>query len=82
MTFGWMTELEGKEKIPGKKRKTILYCKRLLKQAGRDWTRMEGLTRDRKAWKQLVRNKIKYQEEWERKGVIKWRRLAEIGMLE
>ena len=68
VTLGWMKELEGKEKMPGKKRKTILYWKGLLKQAGIDWTRIEGLTRDRKAWKQLVRDRMKYLEEWERKG--------------
>ena len=68
VTLGWLEDLEGKEKMPGKKRKTILYWKRLLKQAGIDWTRIEGLTRDRKEWKQLVRDRMKHLEEWERRG--------------
>ena len=68
MTLGWLEDLQQYDKMPGKKRKTILYWKQLLKEAGIDWTRIDGLTRDRKVWKQLVRDRMKYIEEWERKG--------------
>ena len=66
--LGWLEDLEGLDKMPGRKRKTILYWKRLLKEAGIDWTRIEGLTKDRKEWKQLVRDRMKYLQEWERRG--------------
>ena len=68
VTLGWLVDLEGKEKQPGKKRKTILYWKKLLKEAGIDWTRIEALTKVRKEWKQVVRDRMKYLEEWERRG--------------
>ena len=45
-----------------------MYWKRLLKEAGIDWTRIEGLTKDRKEWKQVVRDRMNYLEEWERRG--------------
>ena len=48
-TLGWLEELEEHEKRPGKKRKTVLYWKRLLKEAGIDWTKIGMLTKDRKA---------------------------------
>ena len=39
VVLGWMEELESEKKVPGKKRKTVLYWKGLLKQAGLDYTR-------------------------------------------
>ena len=66
--LGWLEDLETQDKVPGRKRKTILYWKQLLKEAGIDWTRIDRLTKDRKEWKQLVRERMKYLEEWERKG--------------
>ena len=67
-TLGWLEELEGHEKRPGKKRKTVLYWKRLLKEAGIDWTKISMLTRDRKAWKITVRSRAEHLQEWERKA--------------
>ena len=37
VTFGWMEELESVEKVPGKKRKTVLFYKKLVKEAGLDY---------------------------------------------
>ena len=51
-TFGWMEELENIPKVPGRKRKTVLYCKKLVKEAGMDTTKMAELTSDRKEWKE------------------------------
>ena len=46
---------------------TIGYWRRLLKNAGRDWTNVEYLTRDRKAWKSCVRERRGFLYEWEEK---------------
>ena len=51
-TFGWMEELENIPKVPGRKRKTVLYWKKLVKEAGMDTTKMAELTSDRKEWKE------------------------------
>ena len=56
--LGWIEDLERYEKRPGKKRKTVLYCKRLLKEAGMDTTRINQLTKERKEWKSLVNQRV------------------------
>jgi hypothetical protein len=68
VTLGWLEELESHEKMPGKKRKTVLYWKKLLKEGGIDWTQIDTLTKDRAQWKQIVRERSAYLEEWERRG--------------
>ena len=45
--LGWWEELEGREKKVGKKRKTVLYWKRLLREAGIDWNVIERIVWDR-----------------------------------
>ena len=54
VVLGWLEDLESYNKCPGKKRKTLLYWKRLLKEASFDYTKIGQLTEDRKAWKSLV----------------------------
>lgn len=72
VTLGWMRELEGLDKVPGKKRKTLLYWMKLLREAGIDHTRIDELTADRKAWKATVMTRMKHLEDWERKGAKSW----------
>ena len=48
VVLGWYEGLEGENKVAGFKRKTVLYWKRLLKEAGVDWTDIERKTSDRK----------------------------------
>ena len=36
--LGWHEDLEGKSKMKGRKRKTVLYWKKTLREAGIDWT--------------------------------------------
>ena len=67
VVLGWMEDLEGRDKVPGRKRKTILYWKRILKEAGIDWTQIGQLTQDRKIWKSIVNERMKYLETWERR---------------
>ena len=67
-TLGWLEDLEGWNKVPGKKRKTVLYWKGLIKEAGWDWTRVGDMSKDRKAWKSKVMERMKHVEDWEKKG--------------
>ena len=63
--LGWVEDLESLPKLPGKKRKTILYWKQLLREAQIDATNIGQLTRDRKEWKALVRARMRHIKEWE-----------------
>ena len=54
VVLGWYEGLEGKSKMAGKKRKTVLYWRKIMKEAGIDDTDAERLTEDRKKWKSLV----------------------------
>ena len=66
--LGWLEDLERYDKLPGKKRKTILYWRRLVKEAGIDETRIASLTKERKEWKSLIRTRMKHLQEWDRRG--------------
>ena len=68
VTLGWMEELENWPKVPGKKRKTVLYWRKLLREAGIDQTRIGMLSQDKKGWKATVNERVKHIEEWEEKG--------------
>ena len=63
--LGWLRTLESYRKAPGKKRKTILYWKRLLKEAGIDWTTAGEVAQDRDRWKQLTTERVKHLDEWD-----------------
>ena len=71
-TLGWMEELEKYEKASGKSRKTVLYWKKLVREAGLDCTDIGNLTKDRKKWKSLVQERMKHLDEWERSKGNKW----------
>ena len=66
MVFGWYKGLEGKAKMKGMKRKTVLYWKRMLKECGVDWTDIERLCGDRDGWKTCVRERVNHLDKWER----------------
>ena len=68
VTLGWLKDLEALPKVGGKKRKTLLYWKRLIKEAGLDYTKIGDLTKDRKEWRILVRKRARKIEEWEKKA--------------
>ena len=65
MVLGWYERLEGCEKMKGKKKKTVLYWKRLMKEAGWDWTDVERLANDRKGWKGMVSDRMEDLYGWE-----------------
>ena len=66
--LGWLEELESTEKLPGRKRKTQLYWKQMLREAQIDTTDIGRLTQDRKVWKGLVRTRMAHIDQWERSG--------------
>ena len=63
--LGWWEELENWGKAPGKKRKTVLYWKRLVREAGRDWTEVGRETEDRKKWKAIVEARMEHLKTYE-----------------
>ena len=66
VVLGWYEGLEGRSKMVGKKRKTVLYWKKIMKEAGIDDADAEQLTADRKKWKSLVTERMKHLDKWER----------------
>ena len=68
MVLGWYEGLEGKEKMIGRKRKTVLYWKRILNEAGVDWTDVERVCLDRDGWRAWVRARMVHVDKWERQG--------------
>ena len=59
MVLGWYEVLEGRSKMIEKK-KTVLYWKRMLREAGVDVTDVERLVGDRKGWKKRVEGRMDY----------------------
>ena len=66
VVLGWWKELGGREKKVGKKRKTVLYWKRLLREAGIDWTDIERIVGDGDSYRELVRESVGHIEKWDR----------------
>ena len=67
VTLGWLEDLENEPKVPGKKRKTVLFYKKLVREAGLDYTKIGAMTRDRKEWKKCVKKRIKHLYDWDKK---------------
>ena len=65
VVLGWVKGLEKWVKKPGAKRKTVLYWKKLLREAGIDASRIGQLTKDRKAWKARVKQRMDHLALWE-----------------
>ena len=66
VVLGWYEGLIGESKMAGRKKKTVLYWKWLLKEAGIDWTDIERRTKDRKEWKRSVRERMERVHVWEK----------------
>ena len=50
--LGWIEKLEKWEKTPCKKKKTVIYCKKLLREAKIDWIEAGRMAQDRSARKE------------------------------
>ena len=70
--LGWLAELERWPKLKGGRRRTIFYWKKLLREAGIDFTNLKALTEDRKKWKKIVRERMEHLDKWERSKGHKW----------
>ena len=68
MVLGWYEGLEGREKMIGRKRKTVLYWKKTLNEAGVDWTDVERVCMDREGWKAWVKIRMIHVDRWEQQG--------------
>ena len=64
--LGWYKKLEGESKALGKKRKTVLYWKRILSEARIDWTDVFRLPSHRSGRKKLVKERIDHLDVYER----------------
>ena len=65
-TLGWLQKLEEVEKCPGRKRKTVSYWKKLIREAGWDWTEIDQITSDRNKWRKMIDERMKHLESYER----------------
>ena len=72
VVLGWVEQLERWERVKGSRRKTMLYWKKLLREAGIDYTRIGQLTKDRKKWKEVVRERMEVLRQWEWSRGHKW----------
>ena len=70
--LGWVTELEKWQKPRGRRRKTLCYWKKLLREAGADWTNLKALTEDRKKWRKFVKERMEHLDKWEMSRGHKW----------
>ena len=64
--LGWLEDLETIKKCPGKKRKTLFYWRKLLREAGVNWAEAGTIAQDRKEWRRIVKNRMTHLEKWER----------------
>ena len=73
MVLGWWEKLEEVERVKGARRKTMLFWRRILKEAGVDASRIGQLTSDRKKWKETVRKRMKRIQNWENSQGHQWK---------
>ena len=64
VVLGWYGELEGRVKRTGRKRKTVLYWRRVLIEAGVDPMEVEKVTKDRTEWKKVVKERVEHIDLW------------------
>ena len=65
VTLGWMEGLEAWPKLKGKTRKTLVYWRKLVREAGLDVTKIGKMTADRGRWKELVKKRMAHLEKYE-----------------
>lgn len=54
----------------GGRRTTILFWKRMLKEAGLDWVKVERLAADREGLRKTMYERMKHPEQWEWKLIL------------
>ena len=63
--LGWLASLEELPKLPGHKKQTLFYWRKLLKEAGINWAEPPKLATDRKKWIAIVVSRVEHIHEWE-----------------
>ena len=64
VVFGWLKNLEERGR-KGKKRKTVLYWRGLIRGAAWDVTTVGKKAEDRKRWTGMVKEQMKHLAAWE-----------------
>ena len=72
VVFGWLKNLEERGKLKGQKRKTVLYWRKLVREAGWDVTTIGKKAEDRKKWKSMVMDRMKHLAAYEESKGKKW----------
>ena len=57
--------------MSGKKDKTLLYWRKLIREAGMDVNEMDKLTQDRKGWRRAVEARMEHLHKWEKSNAKK-----------
>ena len=63
--LGWLPDLEFIPAMKKKTRTTLDYWQCLIKEAGVNLTEVEGLTKDRKIWRNKIHERMRHLEKWE-----------------
>ena len=67
--LGWNQDLENLKKSRKKRQTTVGYWRRLLKEAGVEVQSVEKLVMNRKEWKEMIQNRMKFLQSFgEQKG--------------
>ena len=64
--LGWLNDLQILPKCPGKKDKTLLYWRKLIREAEMDVNEIDKLTQDRKGWRRAVKARMEHLHKWEK----------------
>ena len=81
--LGWNQGLENLHKSRRKRQTTVGYWQRLLKEAGVDVESVEKLVMDRKEWKEMIQNRMKYLQSFdEQKGNTNEKKPGEVDIIE
>ena len=72
VVLGWMDKLEEWPKCKGRARKTILYWRKLVREAGWDLTKIAGYACERGEWKSMIKERMEHLEQFEWSAGRKW----------
>ena len=73
--LGWNQDLENLHKSRKKRETTVEYWRRLLKEAGVEVESVEKLVMDRKEWKEMIQNRMKYLQSFDEQKGNKYERI-------
>lgn len=81
--LGWNQDLENLHKSRKKRQTTVGYWRRLLKEAGVEVESVEKLVMNRKEWKEMIQNRMKFLQSFdEQKGKKYEKKPGEVDIVE